>query len=45
MSGPYVPPQNHKVAPRDGGGSMVRVEDMFQKMMRRFDASDDHTKE
>ena len=34
-----------EVAPRDGGGSMVRVEDMFQKMMRRFDASDDHTKE
>ncbi len=26
-----------KVAPRDGGGSMVRVEDKLQKMMRRFD--------
>ena len=24
---------------------MVRVEDMFYKMMRRFDASDDHIKE
>ena len=29
----------------DGGGSMAGVEDMFQKMMRRFDASDEHTKE
>ena len=24
---------------------MARVEDMLQKMMRRFDASDEHTKE
>ena len=24
---------------------MARVEDMLQKIMRRFDASDDHTKE
>ena len=24
---------------------MTRVEDMLQKMMRRFDASDEHTKE
>ena len=24
---------------------MTRVEDMMQKMMRRFDASDEHTKE
>ena len=45
MSGPYVPPQNREVAPRDGGGSMAQVEDMLQKMMRRFDASDEHTKE
>ncbi|TMW96088.1 hypothetical protein EJD97_007942, partial [Solanum chilense] len=30
---------------RDGGGSMERVEDMLQKMIRSFDASDDHTKE
>ncbi|XP_069154484.1 uncharacterized protein [Solanum lycopersicum] len=28
----------------DGGGSVTRVEDMLHKMMRRFDASDDHTK-
>ena len=29
----------------DGGGSMTRVEDMLHKMMRRFDASDEHNKE
>ena len=29
----------------DGGGSMARVENMLHKMMRRFDASDDQTKE
>ena len=44
-SGPYVPPQNREVAPSDGGGCIVRVEDMLQKIMRRFDASDEHTKE
>ena len=44
-SGPYVPPQNHEVTPRDGGDSMARVEDMLHKMMRRFDASDEHIKE
>ena len=44
-SGPYVPPQNREVTPRDGGGSMARVEDMLHKMMRRFDASDEHNKE
>ena len=38
-------PQNRTVTPRDGGGSMARVEDMLPKMMRRFDASDEHTKE
>ena len=26
----------------DGGVSMARVEDMLQKMIRRFDATDDH---
>ena len=40
-----VPPQNREVSPVDGGGSMERVEDMLQKMMMRFDASDEHTKE
>ena len=44
-SGPYVPPQNWELAPRDDGGSMTRVEHMLLKMMRRFDASDEHNKE
>ena len=43
-SGPYVPPQIQEIAPRDGGGSMARVEDMLQKMRRRFAASDEHAK-
>ena len=43
--GPYVPPQNREVTPRDGGDSVARVEDMLHKMMRRFDASDENTKE
>ena len=30
-NGPYVPPQNCKVNPRDGGGSMAQVEDMLTK--------------
>ena len=28
----------------DGGDSMARVEDMFHKIMRRFDDNDDHIK-
>ena len=44
-NGPYIPPQNREVTLRDGRDSMARVEDMLQKMMRRFDASDEHTKE
>ena len=44
-SWPYVPPQDCKIVPRDGGGSMAWVEDMMQKMRRRFDASDEHTKD
>ena len=42
---PYVPPQNREVTPRDVRDSMARVEDMLHKMMRRFDASDENTKE
>ena len=41
---PYVLPQNREFTPRDGGDSMARVEDMLHKMMRRFDASDEHIK-
>ena len=44
-NGPYIPPQNHEVTPRDGGDSMARVEDMLHKLMRRFDARDEHIKE
>ena len=44
-SGPYVPPQNREIASRDGEGSMARVEDIMQKMMRSFDASDEYAKE
>ena len=43
-NGPYVPPRNREVTPRDGGDSMARVEDMLHKMMRRFDASDENIK-
>ena len=43
-NGPYVPPQNREVTPRDGGDSM-KVEDMLHKRMRRFDVSDEHIKE
>ena len=42
---PYVPPQNREVTPRDVRDSMARVEDMLHKMMRRFDANDEHIKE
>ena len=43
-NGPYVPPQNREVTPRDGGDSMVRVEDILHKLMSRFDANDEHIK-
>ena len=32
-------------SPKDSGGSLARLEDMMNKMMRSFDASDEHTKE
>ncbi|TMX04602.1 hypothetical protein EJD97_006809 [Solanum chilense] len=44
-NGSYVPPQNRDVTRMDGGDKMARVEDMLHKMMRRFDASDEHIKE
>ena len=34
-----------EVAPRYGGGSMARVEDMVQNMMRWFDSSNENAKE
>ena len=42
---PDVSPQNREVTPRDGGDNMARVEDILHKMMRRFDASDEHIRE
>uniref|UniRef100_M1D8F6 Integrase core domain containing protein n=1 Tax=Solanum tuberosum TaxID=4113 RepID=M1D8F6_SOLTU len=39
-SGPYVPPGN-----REAGSSMTSIEDMMQKIMKRFDATDDNMKE
>lgn len=43
-SGPYFSLQNWQVAPRDGGGSLVRVYDKLQKMMRMFNASYENAK-
>lgn len=34
--GLYVPTQNQEASPRNDGGSIGRVEDMLQKMMREF---------
>ncbi|XP_069151954.1 uncharacterized protein [Solanum lycopersicum] len=42
---PYVPPQNREDTSRDGGDSMARVKDMLHKIMRSFDASDEHINE
>ncbi|XP_049364329.1 uncharacterized protein LOC125829104 [Solanum verrucosum] len=38
--GPYVPSGNREV-----GRSMTRIEDMMQKMMKRFDSTDENVKE
>ncbi|KAH0634861.1 hypothetical protein KY284_037647 [Solanum tuberosum] len=43
--GPYVPPQNQESGTKEAGGNMVHIEDMMQKMMRRFDATDENVKE
>ncbi|KAK4721674.1 hypothetical protein R3W88_011907 [Solanum pinnatisectum] len=43
--GPYVPPQNWESGTREAGGNMSRIEDMMQKMMRRFDVTDWNVKE
>lgn len=40
-----IPPRNWEVFPRNGGGSMVRVEDMLQKMIMIFDTTNDYSKE
>ncbi|KAH0767894.1 hypothetical protein KY285_003765 [Solanum tuberosum] len=43
--GPYVPPQNREFGTREVGGNMSCIEDMMQKMMRRFDATDENVKD
>ena len=43
--GPMFHLKNQEVSPRYGETSMARVQDMFEKLMRRFDASDVPTKE
>uniref|UniRef100_M1DHU7 Integrase core domain containing protein n=1 Tax=Solanum tuberosum TaxID=4113 RepID=M1DHU7_SOLTU len=44
-AGPYVQPGNRESGNREGGGSMSRIEDIMQKMMKRFDATDENVKE
>ncbi|XP_049394506.1 uncharacterized protein LOC125858735 [Solanum stenotomum] len=44
-AGPYVPPQNRDSAPTKAGGNMSCIEDMMQKIMRRFDATNENVKE
>uniref|UniRef100_M1DNH6 Integrase core domain containing protein n=1 Tax=Solanum tuberosum TaxID=4113 RepID=M1DNH6_SOLTU len=43
--GPYVPLQNRESGNREAGGNMSRIEDMMQKMMKRFDVTDENVKE
>uniref|UniRef100_M1D973 Integrase core domain containing protein n=1 Tax=Solanum tuberosum TaxID=4113 RepID=M1D973_SOLTU len=42
---PYVPPVNRESGSREAGSSMSGIEDMMQKMMKRFDATDENVKE
>ncbi|XP_049369487.1 uncharacterized protein LOC125834381 [Solanum verrucosum] len=42
--GPYVPPGKES-GNREDGSSMTRIEDTMQKMMKRFDATDENVKE
>ncbi|XP_049397425.1 uncharacterized protein LOC125861610 [Solanum stenotomum] len=43
--GPYVPPANRESGNRKDGGSMSRIEDMMQRMMKRFDTTGENVKE
>ncbi|KAK4724087.1 hypothetical protein R3W88_026866 [Solanum pinnatisectum] len=43
--GPYVPPQNWESGNREVGGNMSRIEDMMQKMMKRFDSTNENLRE
>jgi len=42
--GPYVPPGNREPGNIEAGTSMNHIEDMIQKMMKRFDATDENVK-
>ena len=44
-SGPYVSAQNREFGNNEVGGSMSRIYDMMQKMMKRFDLTDENVKE
>uniref|UniRef100_M1E168 Integrase core domain containing protein n=1 Tax=Solanum tuberosum TaxID=4113 RepID=M1E168_SOLTU len=42
---PYVPPENRESGNREDGGSMSRIEEMMQKMLKKFDTTDQNVKE
>ncbi|KAK4721330.1 hypothetical protein R3W88_011563 [Solanum pinnatisectum] len=42
---PYIPPANQEYGNRDAEGSISHIEDMMQKMMKRFDSTDKNVKE
>ncbi|XP_049360697.1 uncharacterized protein LOC125825395 [Solanum verrucosum] len=42
---PYVPPGNREFGNTEDGGSMSHIKDMMQKMIKRFDATDENVKE
>ena len=44
-SHPYVPPQKREVSPREDRGSIARVVDMLQKMLSRFEVTDENIKD
>ena len=44
-NGTYAPPKNRELTLMDVEDSMAGVEDMLHKMMRRFNANDEHLKE
>ncbi|XP_015160938.1 uncharacterized protein [Solanum tuberosum] len=42
---PYVPPRNRESGNREAMGSMSYVEEMMQKMLKKFDTTDQNVKE
>ncbi|XP_015162482.1 uncharacterized protein [Solanum tuberosum] len=43
--GPYVPPGNRESGNREAGDSMSRVEEMIEKMLKKFDTTDQNVKD